>query len=290
MLGEIRGEVRFKEPLSFHTSLRIGGPADIFVRPHGLDDIRHAMLFAHREQLSVTTIGGGNNVLVGPSGVRGVVLKLEGALGSTAFQGEEAVVGAGVSLSSLVREAEARQLGGIECLAGIQATVGGAIAANSGTADGRIGDFLSAVYFLHPDGGLGELKPESVAHGFSSITLPAGAVTVGCRVRLRQRPLAEIQTELKQRRKLAKTRSPLALAAAGYVWKNPPGASASALIEKVGVKGKRVNGAEIAVKDPNFLVNRGGATAEQFLALMELTRERVRAYFGITLEPQIKIV
>lgn len=290
MLGEIRGEVRFKEPLSFHTSLRIGGPADVFVRPQGLDDIRHALLFAHREQLPMTIIGGGSDVLVGAAGIRGVVLKLEGALGSVTFHGEEAVVGAGVGLSSLIRDAESRELGGVECLAGIQATIGGAVAANSGTADGRIGDFLSAVYFLDGDGSLGELKPESVASGFRSIDLPRGAVIVGARLRLRHRPLAEIHSELKQRRKAAKMRSPLALAAAGYVWKNPPGASASALIEKVGVKGKRLNGAEIAVKDPNFLVNRGGATAEQFRALMELTRERVRTYFGITLEPQIKIV
>src|SRR5439155_583790 len=107
MLGEIRGEVRFKEPLSFHTSLRIGGPADIFVVPQDVDDIRHALLFAEREQLSVAVIGGGNNLLVRDRGVRGVVLRLEGCLGRAEFHGEEAIVGAGVSLSALIREAAA---------------------------------------------------------------------------------------------------------------------------------------------------------------------------------------
>src|SRR6185369_11553806 len=136
MLGEIRGDVRFKEPLSFHTSLRIGGPADIFVVPQDLDDIRHALAFADREQLPVVTIGGGNNVLVTDRGVRGVVLKLEGCLGRSEFHGEEVVAGAGASLSSLIREAAALNLGGIECLVGIPASVGGALATNAGTEEG----------------------------------------------------------------------------------------------------------------------------------------------------------
>src|SRR5258706_4221591 len=95
MLGEIRGEVRFKEPLSFHTSLRIGGPADIFIVPQDVEDIRCALSFAEREQLSIDVIGGGNNLLVSDRGVRGVVLKLEGCLGRAEFNGEEAVAGAG---------------------------------------------------------------------------------------------------------------------------------------------------------------------------------------------------
>ncbi len=103
MLGEIRGDVRFKEPLSFHTSLRIGGPADIFVIPQDVDDIRHAVLYAHREQLAVNVLGGGNNLLVKDRGVRGVVLKLEGCLGRAEFHGEEAVAGAGGSLAAPIR-------------------------------------------------------------------------------------------------------------------------------------------------------------------------------------------
>ena len=102
MLGEIRGEVRFKEPLSFHTSLRIGGPADIFVIPQDVDDIRLALSFAEREQLPMEVIGGGNNLLVSDRGFRGVVLRLEGFLGRAEYQGEEVVAGAGVNLLGLL--------------------------------------------------------------------------------------------------------------------------------------------------------------------------------------------
>src|SRR6266571_3333031 len=211
MLGEIRGEVRFKEPLSFHTSLRIGGAADIFVVPQDVDDIRHALMFAEREQLPVSVIGGGNNMLVKDRGVRGVVLRLEGCL-----------AGAGVSLSAFIREAAAINLGGIECLVGIPATIGGALAMNAGTTDGWIGDFVSAVYYLHPDGTLGEYKPAPGTFTYRNFNAPAGAVLIGCRLRLHRKPLAEIQKEVKARLKVKKSTQPLALASAGCVWKNPP--------------------------------------------------------------------
>ena len=137
MLGEIRGEVRFKEPLSFHTSLRMGGPADIFIVPQDVDDIRHALAVRRRaSSCPSTVIGGGNNLLVRDRGIRGVVLKLEGCLGRAEFHGEEAVAGAGVGLSALIREAAALNLGGIECLVGIPATIGGALAMNAGTPRG----------------------------------------------------------------------------------------------------------------------------------------------------------
>ena len=290
MLGEIRGEVRFKEPLSFHTSLRIGGPADIFVVPQDLDDIRHALGFADKEQLPVITIGGGNNLLVTDRGVRGVVLKLEGCLGRSEFQGEEAVAGAGASLSALIREAAALNLGGIECLVGIPATIGGALAMNAGTEDGTIGDFVSVVYFLHPDGSLGEFKPNAGTFTYRTFQAPEGSVLVGCRLQFHRRPFVEIQKEMRGRLKRKKSTLPLALASAGCVWKNPPGETATRLVEKASLKGKRLNGAEISSKHANFIVNRGGAAANDILALMQLTRDRVQAQFGITLEPEIRII
>jgi UDP-N-acetylmuramate dehydrogenase len=289
MLGEIRGEVRFKEPLSFHTSLRIGGAADIFVVPQDVDDIRHALMYAEREQLPVAVIGGGNNLLVRDHGIRGVVLKLEGCLGRAEFHGEEAIAGAGVSLSALIREAAALNLGGVEALVGIPATIGGALAMNAGTPDGWIGDFVGAVYYLHADGSIGEFKP-SGGLDYRAFHAPPGSVLVGCRLQFQRRPFAEIQKDIKARLKQKKSTQPLALASAGYVWKNPPGELATKLIEKCGLKGKRLNGAEISSKHSNFIVNRGGASAADIIALMELTRDRVHAQFGVVLETEIRIL
>jgi UDP-N-acetylmuramate dehydrogenase len=290
MLGEIRGEVRFKEMLSFHTSLRIGGPADIFVIPQDVDDIRHALVFAEREQLPVAVVGGGNNLLVTDRGIRGVVLKLEGCLGRAEFHGEEAVAGAGVGLSALIREAAALNLGGIECLVGIPATIGGALAMNAGTAEGSIGDFVSAVYFLHPDGTIGECKPGNGGFSMQQFNFPAGSVLAGARLRLHRRPCSDIQKDIKQRLKIKKQTQPLALASAGCVWKDVAGEPAAKLIERVGLRGKRMNGAEISAKHANFIVNRGGASAADIQALMDVTRERVLAQLGLTLETEIRVI
>jgi UDP-N-acetylmuramate dehydrogenase len=117
---------------------------------------------------------------------------------------------------------------------------------------------------------------------------PAGSVLIGARLQLHRRPFAEIQKDIKQRLKQKKSTQPLALASVGCVWKNPPGETASRLIEKVGLKGKRLNGAEISAKHANFIVNRGGAAASDIKALMQLTLDRVRNHYGITLEPEMK--
>jgi len=288
MLARIAGAVRFKEPLSFYTSLRIGGPAEFFIIPQDLDDVRYALAFASQEGLPLLVLGGGNNLLISERIVHGVVLKLGGILGRAEFQGEEAAVGAGMSLSGLIREAAARDLGGIECLAGIPASVGGALAVNAGTHEGSILDFCTAVYYVNHDGTFGEYRP--FAHTTAPFTLPAGAIIVGCRLRLTHRPAREIQRNLQQRTKARRAFQPFALASAGYIWKNPPGHSAERLIDSVGLRGKRSNGAEISVKCSNLIVNRASAGAEDVLSLMAMARARVGEKYGITLEPQIRLI
>ena len=291
MLGEIRGTVRFKEPLSFYTSLRTGGNADVLIVPQDLDDLRHALSFADRQQLPLVVLGGGNKVLIRDKGIRGVVIRLEGCLSRAEFQGEEAMVGAGMGLSALVRQAAAMDLGGIEPLVGIPATVGGALVTNAGTEDGWIGEYVSAVYYLHPDGTMGEFKPSPIPETPERrLEIPGNAVVVGCRIRFQQRAAADIQKDIKQRLKHKNIAQPLALAAAGPVWRDPEGHKASRLIERSGLRGKRIGLAEISAKSPNFIINRGGAKATDILALMQLTRERVRTHFNLTLEEDIRIL
>lgn len=290
MLARIAGAVRFKEPLSFHTSLRMGGPADFFIMPQDLDDVRYALAFAEREDLPMIMLGGGNNILVSDRGVQAVVVKLQGILARAEFDGDEVMVGAGVTLSGLIREAAALGLGGLECVAGIPATIGGALATRAGTAEGSILDLCSAVHFLHPDGTVGEFRPLGPAAGGAASDLPPGAVFLGCRMRLVRRTPETIHKEVKQRLKLRKSSEPFALASAGFVWKSPPDTPAERLIDAVGLRGKRLNGAEISAKCSNFIINRGGATPSDVLGLMEMARERVEARFSVTLHPEIRML
>ena len=284
MLGRIVGAVRFREPLSFHTALHIGGPADFFIEPQDLDDVRYALAFADRDALPVTTIGAGNNLLVADRGIPGVVLKLQGVFARMEFHGDEAMVGAGVNLGAFIRAAAARGLGGLEHLAGIPGTLGGALAMNVRAQEGSLIAACERVYFLHPDGTIGEIR--TAAGGFE---LPAGSVIFGCRMNLSRRPLAQIQKEIHRRRQLKRATEPVALASAGYVWRNPSSLETAAqLIASVGLRGKRVKNIEISSKCPNFIVSRGHATASDVLAVMELTRDRVAARSGVTLQAKIR--
>jgi UDP-N-acetylmuramate dehydrogenase len=289
MLGRITGAVRFKEPLSFHTSLRIGGPAEFFIVPQDVDDVRYALAFADQEDLPLIVLGGGNNVLVADHGVQAIVLKLQGVLSRAEFHGEEVVVGAGVSLGALIREAAARDLGGLESMIGIPATVGGALATSAGTREATFAELCTSIYFVYPDGTLGEFRPAG-ATGLGGFVPPTGSVMVGARLVLTRRPQAKIQKDLQQRIRVRKGMQPFALASVGYVWKNPAGDLAARIIDNAGLRGKRVNAAEISPKGTNFIVNRGGATATDVLGVMEMTRERVDSLFGIVLEADIRLV
>jgi UDP-N-acetylmuramate dehydrogenase len=287
MLGRIAGAVRFKEPLSFHTSLRIGGPVEFLVVPQDIDDARHALLFAEQESLPVIVIGAGNNLLVSDRGVQAVALKLQGILSRVQFDGEEAVAGAGVPLSELIRDAAAQGLGGLEEFAGIPSSVGGALAMNVKGGSLPFENLCTAVYFLHRDGTLGEIRP-SGGHLFRNLH-PASTVLVGCRLRLTRRAQADIRRDIQQRLKLKRTTQPFALASAGYIWKRTDTEPAEKLIERAGLRGRRVNGAEISSKCGNFIVNRGGATAADVLALMDMMAETVERRFGVTLHPEIRM-
>jgi UDP-N-acetylmuramate dehydrogenase len=195
-----------------------------------------------------------------------------------------------MGLAAFIRQAAANDLGGVEPLAGIPATVGGAIATNAGTVDGWIGDYVSVVYFLYPDGTFGEYKVGTEPFAERRLEIPHGTVTVGCRMRFHRRPATEIHRDIKARLKHKNIAQPLALASAGAVWKDPIGGSAARLIERAGLRGKRVGAAEISAKAANYIINRGGATAADVLSLMDLTRERVRAQFRVTLEEDIRIL
>jgi UDP-N-acetylmuramate dehydrogenase len=286
MLGSISGDIRFKEPLSVHTSLRLGGPADVFIAPENIDDIRHALRFAEREQMPVTVVGAGTHLLVTERGFRGVVLKLDGALRRVEFSGHEAVAGAGADVFALVRAAAALSLGGLTHLVGTAGTMGGALVVHGAHPGQALAPPVSSVYFIRGDGELDEAK--TTVDGLTEPTLTTSdRILIGCRLRLARQSPATLTREITQalrRRPLLQT---LTFAAAA-VWKDPPGQNAGFLIERSGLTGKRVNAAEICPKHPSMVVNRGAATAVDVQALMQLTREQVLDRTGVRLEAAIR--
>lgn len=279
MFGDIRGQVRFKEVLSAYTSLRIGGPADIFVIPQDVEDIRHVLHFVAREHLQMEILGLGNDLLVSDDGVRGMVLRMAGCFGRIEYFGEDVIVGAGVSVGALIRDTAVHGLSGLESLAGVHGTVGAIIATNTGVA------CLSMVSFVYPDGTLGECP----MHGRLEFAGPRGSVVIAARFRLHRAPVEVVTKEVTRCLHLKKLTHPLALASAGYVWSDPRG-DVVGLLDRVGLRGKKIGDAEISAKHPNYVLNRGVATAAEIAKLIRMMAHRVQMRFRVTLVPELRII
>ncbi|MGH7334297.1 MAG: FAD-binding protein, partial [Candidatus Rokuibacteriota bacterium] len=254
--------------------------------PETIEDIRHALRFAEREQMPVTVVGAGTHLLVTERGFRGVVLKLDGALRRVEFHGHEAVAGAGAEVFTLVRAAAALSLGGLTHLVGTSGTVGGALVVHGGNPGEALASLVSSVYFIGQDGELDEVKPSG--DGWADHSLDVSCrILIGCRLRLARKPPGAITREIAQALRARPLLQTLTFAAAS-VWKDPPGQRAGSLIEQAGLTGKRVNAAEICAKHPSVIMNRGAATAMDVLVLMQLTRDRVFERTGVRLEPAIR--
>jgi UDP-N-acetylmuramate dehydrogenase len=289
MLGHIRGEVRFRESLAYHTTLRCGGPADLLVVPQDVDDLRWALGYAHRERLPVAVLGGGNSLVAGEEGFRGIAIKLDGGFTRMEFHGDQVTAGAGVDIAGLVREATARGLGGLECVAGIPGTVGGALATSAGSPESTLADRVVGLYYLAPDGTLADFRA-SAGFAYRGFQPPPGSVYLAARLALVRQPQSQVRERVREWVQRRKTSLPRALASAGFVWNDPAGHSADRLIRAAGMKGKRVGNAEVSAKHTNFIVSRGPLTAADVLGLMDLTSERVYRTAGVRLEPRIRIL
>jgi UDP-N-acetylmuramate dehydrogenase len=287
--ARVRGEVLRDAPLAPRTSVRVGGPADLLVRPADPDDLVACLRLARERSVPVTILGGGANLLVSDLGVRGLVLRLPAELGGEELRPPVLTLPAGLPTARVVQRAHAEGLVGAEFLRGIPGTLGGAIAMNAGTRAGEVKDVLEGVEVATADG-LRRLPAAELALGYRTCRLPAGAVVVRATLRLRAGDVAAAGAEMEREWARRSASQPLDLPSFGSAFRNPPGDFAGRLLEAVGLKGRRIGGAEISARHANFVVNVGGATARDVLALLRLGRERVRAEFGVTLEPEVRLV
>ena len=286
----LRGTVRSSEPMSRHTSYRIGGPADIYVEPADCDDLSSAVSFANNEGLPVTVIGRGTNVLVRDGGVRGVVIATSG-LKDLRFNGTDARAEAGVSLPGLVRQAINRGLGGLEFAAGIPGSIGGAVTMNAGAHGGAVGNLLKSVLAVRPDGSLQELPGNECEFEYrSSVFRGGGTVVASALFSLTPGDPAGLREEVRDHLHQRRSTQPLGYPNAGSVFKNPSGGSAGRLIDLAGMKGLQVGMAQVSQQHANFIVNLGGATARDVQALIDKIRAAVWEKHGTVLDLEIDVV
>ncbi len=287
----VRGEIRPGEPLAGHTTLRIGGPADLYVLPAGEEDVAAAVRAARLLGMPLTVLGRGSNILVPDEGVRGMVLDPVAATTWLRFQGSRVEVGAGYPLPGLVRAAVERGLGGLEDLGGIPGSVGGALCMNAGAGGQTIGDVTVWVDAVGTGGERYRLFAEQLGFGYRySRLLEGDGVVLAAGLELRPAAREALQARLRAGEERRRRTQPLHLPNAGSVFKNPPGDHAGRLLDAAGCKGLRVGGAQISPRHANFIVNLGNATAADVLALMAEAYRRVRDAFGVRLEPEIRLL
>ncbi|WP_242345595.1 UDP-N-acetylmuramate dehydrogenase [Anaeromyxobacter terrae] len=285
----VRGELVPDAPLAPRTAVRVGGPADLLVRPADPDALA-ALLRAVRELgVPLTILGGGANTLVADAGVRGVVLRLPQGFGEERREGSRLVLGAGAPTTRLWIQAHAAGLVGVEFVAGIPGTLGGAVAMNAGTKLGEMKDVVTEVELATADGA-GFVPAAALGFAYRTCLVPAGAVVTRLAVTLRPGDVVESARIMQEDRDRRRRTQPLDRPTFGSTFTNPPGDFAGRLIEAVGLKGYRVGNATWSDVHANFISNLGGATAHDVLALVALARRKVMERFGIALETEVRLM
>jgi UDP-N-acetylmuramate dehydrogenase len=272
------------------TSFRIGGPADWFVTVESEAELMTAMAAAHRHQTPVMCLGAGTNLLVSDRGVRGLVVKLGESFGRLINEGLEVTVGAAMQFGAMVEAVIDRGLAGLEFGEGIPGTVGGGLVMNAGAFVGEMARVVTLVHGVTIDGLARALTKDEVNFTYRRTDLPPRFVITRVDFMLAYGDRDELRARVMDLRSKRAARQPRGLPNAGSVFKNPPGNFAGRLLESVGLKGARMGGAAFSGQHANFIVNLGGARADEVRALIDLARERVMESTGVKLEPEVRLI
>ncbi len=284
------GVVLADEPLSRHTTWRIGGPAKWYCRVGSEEGLSQVLEAAARDREPLALLGMGSNILVSDRGFPGYVVRLEGDFLEVSVEGSTMVAGGGAALGGVCARAARAGLSGLEAVSGIPSSIGGAVRINAGAYGGEIFDVLESVRLVSRSGGRREAAASDVRRGYRWTELvESGEIVASARLALT--PARPEEIEEKTRRVAEKRRGALpAEPNAGSVFKNPPGDYAGRLIEACGLKGAVRGGAEVSQRHANVIVNRGTATAGDVLALMESMHVAVKHQFGVSLVPEVEML
>lgn len=289
--------VRFDEPMSKHTTFRIGGPATM-IQINNDKQLQKIVRWARGNAQTLVVLGAGSNLLVRDTGIAGLVVKLAhgfktirlevGAKDSTWVK---VTAGAAAMVRDLGRYALARDLAGLSFTLGIPGTVGGALRMNAGAWGSVMADTVLAVSLLDGNGNIVTRNIEELCFRYRKLCLDKGDIILKGTFNLKRGDRQAIRRRVAQMQKRRAAVQPLAQRCAGSIFRNPSsGLSAGELIDKAGLKGRRQGDAEISTKHANFIVNKGRAKASDVIALMEIIQETVFQRFGVTLEPEVTVV
>ena len=282
--------IRRGEPMAGHTTLRVGGPADVFAELASEEDLAAILKCCDTQGAPFFVIGRGSNLLVRDGGFRGVVICLSPA----AFCGIEVAgmklrCGAGAKLKNIAIAARRHGVSGLEFLEGIPGSVGGALRMNAGAMGSQTFDVVESVRLMDGDGNVREVEPSAMSVKYRACNTLKGRIALGAVLKGRvdsPESIAQRMSAFSQKRWMTQPAAP----SAGCMFKNPPSIPAGKLIDELGLKGTRVGGAMVSLEHGNFIVNDGGATARDVLELIEILKAKVKAGRGVELETEVEMI
>ena len=284
-------ELREDEPMSRHTTFRIGGPAALMALPRTVGEAKAAVKAARALEVEPFFLGNGSNLLAADGGYPGFVVKLAGDFDQIREVNRGLEAGSAVLLSRLSNALLGRGLTGLEFAGGIPGSVGGAVTMNAGAYGGEMAQVLESVTFLDEAGEVCTLPASECGFGYRhSIFSDRKCLILKARFHLDQGDPAAIRARMEELAAKRREKQPLEYPSAGSMFKRPPGHFAAALIDQCGLKGLAVGGAQVSAKHAGFVVNRGGATCGDVLALVDQVKERVLAQTGVELEMEVKVL
>ena len=285
----LRGQVLESEPLARHTSLKVGGAADLFAVPADSGDLQALLSILSEREIPHLVIGGGYNLLVRDGGFRGVVISLAELASLELFPSNRLYVEAGVTNRRLVGFCRERGLAGAEFLAGIPGTIGGALAMNAGAHGGAILELVVSLSTLK-EGAVVTTERGELHYGYRHLELASGEIILGARLQLTTGEPADIGERIDGYLAHRRQHQNVGYPNAGSFFKNPAGEQAWRLIDQAGLRGYRLGKAQVSEVHTNFLTNTGGATAADFLELARIIKEKVKDQSGLELEEEVRIV
>lgn len=290
-IKNIAENVSYNEPMSRHTSFKIGGSADCMVKAVSGGEISRVIAYCKENNIEFTVMGNGTNMLVGDKGIRGVVIKIASDMSDVLTDGEIVKAQSGVLLSRLANIAMKNSLGGLEFAGGIPGTLGGGIFMNAGAYGGELCNVVQSVKYITADGKINTAYGNELNFGYRrSMFCETDNIILSAELKLEKADMGEIKAKMADFAQRRSDKQPLSVPSAGSTFKRPEGYFAGKLIEDAGLKGYAVGGAQVSEKHSGFVVNKGGATAKDVLDLIEYIRKTVKAKFGVTLEPEVRLV
>lgn len=284
-----KDSILIDEPMSRHTTFRVGGPADFFVTPKAKEEVRDVICICKEAGMPYYIIGNGSNLLVSDAGYRGVIVQIYKEMNEVKVEGDLVKAQAGALLSGIAAKALGAELSGFEFASGIPGTIGGACVMNAGAYGGEMKDVLESVTVLTGEGKIIELGRNELELGYrTSVIAKKGYIVLGAALKLERGDGEKIKTYMDELKEKRVTKQPLEYPSAGSTFKRPEGYFAGKLIEDAGLRGFQVGGAQVSEKHCGFVINRDHATAADIMELMRQVQIRVKENSGVDLEPEVK--